>query len=84
MMRQSAAQPFLIENTPPHLRATIFGIYFGLGMEGRSMIQPVVGYFMDTLGIVQVFYYIALTSVGLSLIVLFLILPRLKRGRMAK
>lgn len=71
-MKPAAFQPFLMDNTPPHLRATIFGIYFGLGMEGMSLIQPVAGYFMDIFGIVGVFNVIALISVGLSLIALLL------------
>ncbi len=71
-MRPAAFQPFLMDNTPPHLRATIFGIYFGLGMEGISLLQPVAGYFMDIFGIVEVFNVIALISVGLSLVALLL------------
>ncbi len=71
-MRQAAIQPLLVDSTPQYLRATIFGIYFGLGMQGRSLIQPVVGHFMDVLGIVDVFNIIALTTVGLSLVALLL------------
>lgn len=72
-MRPAVFQPFLMDNTPPHLRATIFGIYFGLGMEGISLIQPAAGYFMDIFGIVGVFNVIALISVGLSLVALLLV-----------
>ena len=71
-MRQATVQPFLMDNVPPQLRATIFGIYFGLGMEGMSLAQPVAGYFMDIFGITEVFSVIALISIGLSLVALFL------------
>ena len=54
------------------LRATVFGIYFGLSMEGMSLVQPVAGHFMDIFGIIEVFTVIALISVGLSLVALFL------------
>jgi FSR family fosmidomycin resistance protein-like MFS transporter len=71
-MRQATVQPLLMDNVPAHLRATIFGIYFGLSMEGMSLVQPVAGHFMDIFGIVEVFTVIALMSVGLSLVALFL------------
>ena len=57
----------------------IFGIYFGLAMEGISLIQPVAGHFMDIFGIVAVFNIIALTGIALSLIALFFaIKPKLQ------
>ena len=71
-MRQAAVQPFLMDSVPSQLRATMFGIYFGLSLEGQSLIQPVAGYFMDIFGIAVVFNGIALTCVGLSLVALLL------------
>ena len=71
-MRQAAVQPFLMDNIPSRLRATVFGIYFGLGMEGMSLMQPVAGHFMDAFGIVAVFRVVALLSVALSVLALFL------------
>jgi len=71
-MKQSTTQPYLLYNVPPHLRSTILGIYFGLGMEGTSLFQPIAGHFMDIYGIAQVFDVIALISVGLSVITLLL------------
>ncbi len=72
-MRQATVQPYVMSNVPPQLRATIFGIYFGLSMEGMSMVQPVAGYFMDIFGIAEVFTAIALITAGLSLVALFLV-----------
>ena len=71
-MRQATVQPFLMSNVPPQLRATIFGIYFGLGLEGMSLLQPVAGYFMDIFGVAEVFNVIALTAVALSVVALLL------------
>jgi len=71
-MRQATVQPFIMDNVPPRLRATLFGIYFGLSMEGMSLMQPVAGYFMDVFGIVGVFQVIAWLSVALSVLALFL------------
>ena len=79
-MKQSTTQPFLMDSTPQQLRGIIFGIYFGLSMEGSSILQPVVGHFMDTFGIVEVFHIIALISVALSLIAL-LVLIKFKLSR---
>ncbi len=81
-LRRATFQPFLMDSTPPHLRATIFGIYFGLTMEGMSLIQPVAGHFMDIFGIVEVFHFISLLSIALSLAALLIIGPRLRRGAM--
>jgi len=71
-MGQATVQPFLMGSVPPQLRATLFGIYFGLSLEGRSLVQPVAGHFMDIFGIVEVFTVIALVSVGVSLAALLL------------
>jgi len=79
-MRQVTIQTWLMDSTPPQLRATIFGIYFGLSMEGMSLAQPVAGHFMDIFGITEVFYFIALVSLGLSLTALIFIKgPALRR-----
>ena len=76
-MRSTTVQPFLMDNTPPHLMATVFGIYFGLSREGTSVLQPIAGHLMDIFGIVEVFQFIALISVVLSLIAL---LPIIRPG----
>ncbi len=71
-MRQSTMQPLLVAYTPPALMATVFGFYFGLSMEGSSLIQPVAGYFMDIVGINSVFNIIAFIGLSLSLFALLL------------
>ena len=67
-MRETTMQTYLMDNTPPQLRATVFGIYFGFGQEGSSVIQPVAGNFMDMIGIAGVFNVIAFISICLSLL----------------
>jgi len=80
LMRQATIQPLLMDSTPPHLRGTVFGIYFGLSMEGMSLLQPAVGYFMDIFGIIEVFNVIALIGIALSVVTLFLAKrPKLRR-----
>ncbi len=71
LTRQSSIQALLMDRTPPQLRSTVFGIYFGLSQEGMSVTQPIAGQFMDVFGIVQVFYVLAISSVALSVLVLF-------------
>ncbi|MFC2045638.1 MFS transporter [Chloroflexota bacterium] len=73
LMRQSTVQPYLMENTPPYLRATMMGIFFGLGQEGTSLMQPLAGYYMDIFGIVPVFNFIALIGLILSVALLLII-----------
>jgi len=72
-MRQSTVQPFLMDRTPHYLRATVFGIYFGLSQEGQSLLQPVVGQMMDTFGVVNVIHVVAWISIGMSLLSLVLL-----------
>ena len=80
IMELRTIQTWLMDSTPPQLRATIFGIYFGLSMEGMSLAQPVAGHFMDIFGITEVFYFIALISLGLSVAALIFIKgPALRR-----
>ena len=71
-MRQATVQPFLMDSVPATMRGTIFGIYFGLGMEGMSLLQPVAGFFMDRFDITSVFNVIALSTVALSVLTLLL------------
>ena len=65
-------QPFLMDRTPSHLRATMLGLYFGLALEGVSVLHPFAGHFMDIFGIINVFHVMALASVGLSVITILL------------
>ena len=69
-MRESTMQTYLMDNTPSRLRGTVFGIYFGFGQQGSSVIQPVAGTFMDSLGITGVYDVIAYISLGLSAVTL--------------
>jgi MFS family permease len=67
-MRETTMQTYLMDNSPPQLRATVFGIYFGFGQQGSSIIQPVAGDLMDIMGIARVFNLMALISIGLSVL----------------
>ncbi|MFC1952832.1 MFS transporter [Chloroflexota bacterium] len=79
-MRQSTVQPYLMDNVPYYLRATVFGLYFGLGIEGQSLLQPVVGYLVDTFGVTEIFQIIAVTSIALSAAALLIVIkPKFPR-----
>ena len=79
-MRQSTVQPYLMDSSPQYFRATVLGIYFGLGIEGQSLLQPAVGYLIDTFGVIDIFQIIAFISIALSLAALLLVRrPRLWR-----
>jgi len=73
-MRNAAVQAYMMDSVPPDYRATVFGIYFGLGMEGMSLVQPVAGHFMDLYGIDLVFRGVALITTAIAFIAPFLIL----------
>lgn len=79
-MRSAAVQPLLMNSVPVYLRSTVLGIYFGLMMEGASLMQPLVGYFMDIFGIMDVFQIIAFIGIGISLVSLIILkIPLLNR-----
>ena len=80
-MRETTMQTYLMDNTPPQIRATVFGIYFGFGQQGSSVIQPVAGNFMDIVGIAGVFNAIALISIGLSVLAVVVAYGTAKRMR---
>jgi FSR family fosmidomycin resistance protein-like MFS transporter len=71
-MRETAVQTYLMGKTPLHLHGIVFGIYFGIGMQGQSLLQPVYGGFMDMLGIANVFFIVALISVATAIVTIFL------------
>jgi FSR family fosmidomycin resistance protein-like MFS transporter len=72
-MRSVVIQPLVMDSVPVYLRSTVIGIYFGLMMEGSSLMQPLVGYFMDIFGIIDVFQIIAFIGIGISLISLIVL-----------
>jgi len=66
-MRETAAQTYIMGKTPLHLQGMVFGIYFGIGMQGQSLLQPVYGNWMDAIGMPAVFSIIAIISLAVSL-----------------
>ena len=78
-MRETTMQTYLMDITPPRLRGTVFGIYFGFGQQGSSVIQPVVGNFMDRMGIAGVYNSIAYISAGLSMLTVLFAFKKNKR-----
>jgi FSR family fosmidomycin resistance protein-like MFS transporter len=83
-MRETTMQTYLMVNTPPKIRATVFGIYFGFGQQGSSIIQPVAGNYMDKVGIEGVYNVIAYISSGLSFLALVIFLEIGKRIKRIK
>ncbi|OGO15643.1 MAG: hypothetical protein A2Z02_05265 [Chloroflexi bacterium RBG_16_48_7] len=65
-MRETAAQTYIMGKTPLHLQGMVFGIYFGIGMQGQSLLQPAYGGIMDAVGMPVVFAVVALVSVAVS------------------
>lgn len=82
-MRETAMQIYLMDNSPAHLRATVFGIYFGFGQEGSSIIQPIAGDFMDTWGISKVFSLMSWMMIVLSILTLTYAIINAKKQRKA-
>lgn len=71
-MRETAVQTYLMGKTPLNLHGIVFGIYFGIGMQGQSLLQPVYGGLMDMLGIANIFFYVSLISVATSVATVFM------------
>ena len=71
-MRETAVQTYLMSRTPPSKHGIVFGIYFGIGQQGQSLLQPVYGVFMDMAGISTVFLIVGLISVATSVVTIFI------------
>lgn len=80
MMREAAVQAYLMDETPPHLRARLIGIYFGFGQEGASLIIPLVGYAMDNIGTMGVYVWLGASSTVISVFTLLLFSICFKRA----
>jgi FSR family fosmidomycin resistance protein-like MFS transporter len=78
-MRETTMQTYLMVNTPPKIRATVFGIYFGFGQQGSSIIQPIAGNYMDNVGISGVYNIISYITMGFSFLALVVALEIGKR-----
>jgi hypothetical protein len=46
----------------------MFGIYFGIGQQGQSLLQPAYGGIMDAVGMPAVFHGTALLSLAVAVI----------------
>lgn len=71
-MRETAVQTYLMEKTPLRMHGLVFGIYFGIGQQGQSLLQPVYGVFMDMAGISNVFLIVGLISLATSIVTIFI------------
>jgi len=71
-MRETAVQTYLMARTPQSKHGIVFGIYFGIGQQGQSLLQPVYGVFMDMAGISTIFLIVGLISVATSIVTIFL------------
>jgi MFS transporter, FSR family, fosmidomycin resistance protein len=80
-MRETTMQTLLMDNSPPNLRATIIGIYFSFGQQGSSIIQPIAGNFMDSVGISGVFESISFISIGLSVLAVVLVFRTSRKSK---
>jgi FSR family fosmidomycin resistance protein-like MFS transporter len=71
-MRETAVQTYLMGRTPLRMHGMVFGIYFGIGMQGQSLMQPVYGAFMDMAGISNIFLIVGLISLATSVVTVFI------------
>ncbi|MFA7247781.1 MAG: MFS transporter, partial [Dehalococcoidia bacterium] len=71
-MRETAVQTYLMERTPLRMHGIVFGIYFGIGQQGQSLLQPVYGVFMDMAGISSVFLIVGVISLATSIVTIFI------------
>ena len=67
IMREVSVQIYLLDETPMRFRSRIIGIYFGFGMEGSSLIQPLVGHAMDNFGINSIYIWLGAASTAISI-----------------
>ncbi len=75
-VRMPVSEAFIIEQTSPHRRSMVLGIYFFSSMEGGGFLTPVMGYLIDKLG----FYY-SFTISGTALLAATLIFSMILRSK---
>ena len=66
-LKQPAVQSLLVEAVPSGQQSTLLGVYFFFAAEGRSIMVPLIGFLMDTIGLRQTFITLSLVAVALSL-----------------
>mgnify|MGYP001604354007 CR=1 FL=1 len=66
-LKQPAVQSLLVEAVPSGRQSTILGVYFFFSSEGRSIMVPLIGFFMDTIGLRQTFIILSLVAVAFSI-----------------
>ena len=80
-MREVAVEAYLLKIIPERFRSRLMGIYFGFGMEGSSLLQPVVGGAMDRFGITGVFSWLGMAASGISFLTPMLVLMGLRKKK---
>jgi FSR family fosmidomycin resistance protein-like MFS transporter len=78
-MREVAVQVYLLEKAPENIKSRLIGIYYGFGMEGSSLLQPLVGFTMDRFGIINIYIWLGVASTIISLITPALLLIGVRR-----
>jgi len=58
-LRQATVQPFLMDSVSSQLRATMSGIYFGMALEGQSLMQPVAGIILWIFSVLRAYLTVA-------------------------
>jgi len=66
-LKQPAVQSLLVEAVPSGRQSTLLGVYFFFTAEGRSIMVPLIGFFMDTIGLRQTFIALSLVAVAFSI-----------------
>ena len=72
MMRQAPMQALIVEVTSDRNRSMMLGLYFFLSLEGRSIMVPLAGYFMDIFGLFPAFVGMAAATLIVSATTLLL------------
>jgi len=81
IMREVSVQVYLLDETPTRFRSRLIGIYFGFGMEGSSLIQPLVGHAMDNFGIISVYIWLGAASTAISIAMPVLLFIRIRKSQ---
>jgi MFS transporter, FSR family, fosmidomycin resistance protein len=71
-MRETAVQTYIMGKTPLNMHGIVFGIYFGIGMQGQSLLQPAYGGIMDGIGISSTFAIVGFISIAISIASIFI------------
>jgi len=67
-LRMPTTESFIINNISAKRRSTLLGVYYFASQHGSGILAPIIGYIIDHFGYTDAFNLVAITSLGITII----------------